>query len=87
MELTVGLLLNHRPAELYYWRTKNLEVDFVLKFGKNLWAIEVKSIRKEKTKGLLAFKLEFPTAKLMIVNQENYVTEIEKIRSEIQVKG
>lgn len=82
-ELTVGVLLNQLPGELYYWRAKDLEVDFVLKFGKKLWAIEVKSNRKEKTKGLFAFKLEFPIAELVIINQENFINEIEKIKNEI----
>ena len=83
-ELCVGILLNSLPGELYYWRDKNLEVDYVLKFGKKLWAIEVKSNKEATSKGLIAFKKEFPNAELLLLNQENYQTEINKIFQQIQ---
>lgn len=82
-ELTIGMLLNQLPGELYYWRMKNLEVDYVLKFGKKIWAIEVKTERKEKTKAMYVFKIEFPNAELIIINQENYIQELEKIKYDI----
>ena len=82
-ELYVGVLLHSIPGELYYWRNKNLAVDYVLKFGKKLWAIEVKSDKKENSKGLLAFKKEFPNAELLLLNPENYETKIEIIHQQI----
>lgn len=83
-ELCVGILLNSLPGELYYWRNKNLEVDYVFKFGKKLWAIEVKTNKKESSKGLLAFKNEFPNAEILLLNQENYEREIDKIFQQIK---
>ena len=71
-ELIVGSQLVRTGEDLYYWREGNQEVDFVLKQGRNIWAIEVKSGRKKSTKGLDNFKKNFPTAKLVIINKENY---------------
>ena len=42
-ELAVGARLLQLPGELYYWRENNLEVDFVFRSRKALYAIEVKS--------------------------------------------
>ncbi len=83
-ELTIGFLLSTLPGELYYWRNKNLEVDYVYKFGKKLWAIEIKSNKKQTAKALTEFKKEFPTAELLLINKENYIAEIEKIKKEIE---
>lgn len=83
-ELTVGSLLNSLPGELFYWRSKNLEVDYVLKFGKKIWAIEVKSNDNNSAKGLQAFQTEFPSAELVLVNRENYLAEISKIEEQIK---
>lgn len=78
-ELLVGSILNTLPGELYYWRDRNLEVDFVYKFGKKIWAIEVKSNSKFSSKGLMAFKKEFPLAELILINKDNFHSEINKI--------
>lgn len=72
-ELLVGAQLVRTGEELYYWREKNNEVDYVLKRGKKIWAIEVKSGYKKNSKGLDAFKKKFPTAKLVIITLENYL--------------
>lgn len=71
-ELIVGAQLVRTGEELYYWREKNNEVDFVLKRGKKIWAIEVKSGRKKNLGGLEAFKKIFPVAKTAIITPENY---------------
>lgn len=71
-ELVVGAQLVRTGEELYYWREKNNEVDFVLKRGKKIWAIEVKSGRKKNYNGLKVFKENFPTAKAVIITPENY---------------
>lgn len=78
-EVVVGSLLARLPGELSYWRHKNFEVDYVLKFGKKLWAIEVKSNLKKSAKGLYEFKSKFPTAELIIIDINNFATEIQKI--------
>lgn len=76
-EQLVGIQLNRTKHELYYWREGNDEVDFVLKKGRKIWAIEVKSGRKRSAAGLEAFKKKFSQAKLVIINPENY-QEFEK---------
>ena len=54
--------------EVYYWREGNLEVDYVLRKGKKLLAIEVKSGRRRTSlAGLTAFTKRFKDAKTLIV--------------------
>lgn len=56
------------PIQVYYWREKNLEVDFVLRKGDKLAALEVKSgIRKEKLLGLELFCKTFPGSKPFLI--------------------
>lgn len=56
--------------EVSYWRDRNREVDFVLRMGKKLLAIEVKSGRPPASfPGLANFVKEFQGAKTLIVGQ------------------
>lgn len=71
-ELVVGAQLVRTDESLYYWREGNDEVDFVLKKGRKLYAIEVKSGRKKSQKGLQKFKEKFPEAKLVMITFDNY---------------
>lgn len=71
-ELIVGTQLVRTGESLYYWREGSDEVDFVLKKGRKLYAIEVKSGRKKSAKGLMKFKEKFPEAKLVMITFENY---------------
>lgn len=71
-ELLVGAQLVRTEESLYYWREGNDEVDFVLKKGRKLYAIEVKSGRKKSQKGLDKFKEKFPAAKIIFITTENY---------------
>ncbi|MCK5506054.1 MAG: DUF4143 domain-containing protein, partial [Thermodesulfovibrionia bacterium] len=51
-----------------YWRDRNREVDFVLKKGKELVAIEVKSGKtKMSLPGMEAFSKNFRAKKLLLV--------------------
>ncbi len=56
-------------CELFYWRSRNLEVDFVLRAGDRVVAIEVKSspTREAKLTGLKAFAKTFPTHRTLLV--------------------
>ena len=72
-ETIVGCTLNRLNFELFYWRDGNFEVDFILKFGKKIWAIEVKSGRKKKMAGLDYFLKKFPTAIPVIITLDNYI--------------
>ena len=76
-EALVGSQLIKTGEDVYYWREKNDEVDFVLKKGKKIWAIEVKSGSKKSSKGLMAFKNQFKETKIIYIDSENYF-EFEK---------
>lgn len=71
-ELAVGAELIQCPGELFYWRERQDEVDFVLKSHGKLFAIEVKSGRKKSTKGLDAFVKKFPNARRIVITPENF---------------
>jgi hypothetical protein len=73
-ELAVGAELLQLPGELFYWREKNAEVDFVYRYQGRLYAIEVKSGRKKSAKGLDAFRSHFPEARPVIVTPDNFAS-------------
>jgi len=75
-------------VDIYYWRDGNNEVDFVLRKGNALTAIEVKSGQKRiESKGLAAFKKQYPRVKTLIVGtggvalKEFFETSIVKLLS------
>lgn len=72
-ELAVGAELMQLPGELFYWREKNAEVDFVYRYQGKLYAIEVKSGRKKSAKGLEAFVQQFPEARPVILTPDNFL--------------
>jgi hypothetical protein len=71
-ESAVGAHLANAAAagvcELFYWRDRNREVDFVVRAGRQLTAIEVKTGRKRETPaGIAAFAAAFrPSRKLLV---------------------
>lgn len=72
VESAVGAHLANAAAtgtcELFYWRERNREVDFVVRSGRRLTAIEVKSGRASDTlPGMEAFAATFkPHRKLLV---------------------
>jgi len=76
-ELAVGAQLVRTGLDLYYWREGKSEVDFVLKQGRKIWAIEVKSGRKKSSKGLIDFQNKFSNVTCVIIDKDNYL-EFEK---------
>lgn len=71
-ELIVGAQLVRTGLDLYYWREGIYEVDYILKKGRKIWAIEVKSGKKKNSKGIEIFLEKFPHAKSVIITFENY---------------
>jgi predicted AAA+ superfamily ATPase len=71
-ELAVGAELMQQPGQLFYWRERNDEVDFVLQYPDRLYAIEVKSGRKKSGRGLEAFCRQAPQALRVIVTPDNF---------------
>ena len=70
-ESAVGAhLLNRSIKEnysLYYWRERNVEVDFVIEYKNQLMAIEVKTGMIKTHTGLASFQQQFNPAKLLLV--------------------
>ncbi|MFM1907055.1 MAG: hypothetical protein RLZZ591_732 [Pseudomonadota bacterium] len=71
-ELAVGAELVQQPGQVFYWRERNDEVDFVYQYRDALYAIEVKSGRKKSAAGLAAFCAQVPHALRAIVTPENF---------------
>ncbi len=72
-ESIVGAALCRLPGRLYYWRERNQEVDFIYQEGKKLVAIEVKYNSRKESKGLGAFKNKYPSAKILLINKDNFL--------------
>jgi len=72
VESAVGAHLANAAAagdcELFYWRDRNREVDFVVRIGKRLLALEVKSGRTRASfPGLAAFRKAFHPRRTLLV--------------------
>ena len=71
VESAVGAYLLARGKEegfeVYWWRERDKEVDFVIKKGSRVTAIEVKSGRVKSVGGSMAFKKSHPEALSLIV--------------------
>jgi predicted AAA+ superfamily ATPase len=75
VESAVGAHLANAAAagvcELFYWRERNHEVDFVARVGRTVTAIEVKSGRpRDVLPGLAAFGATFPKARKLLVGAD-----------------
>jgi predicted AAA+ superfamily ATPase len=71
-ELAVGVELLRLTGEIFYWREKNAEVDFVCRYRGGLYGIEVKSGRKKSARGLDTFRKHFPEVRPVIVTPESF---------------
>jgi predicted AAA+ superfamily ATPase len=79
VESAVGAYLLARSKEegfdVYWWRERNNEVDFVIKKGNRLTAAEVKSGRVKNIGGSLIFKQLYPEALSVVIGGANYGLE------------
>lgn len=80
VESAIGAhLLNEikgKQIQLFYWRENNLEVDFVLKKGSYITAIEVKSSNKKiNINAMDAFKKAFNPNKILVVGNSGISIE------------
>ncbi|MGD1047202.1 MAG: ATP-binding protein [Candidatus Krumholzibacteriaceae bacterium] len=80
VESAVGAHLANGAAadgyELFYWRDRNREVDFVIKAGRRLTAIEVKSgMRREALPGMEAFAAAFKPHRQLLVGGDGIPVE------------
>jgi predicted AAA+ superfamily ATPase len=58
--------------ELWYWREGNYEIDFILKQGTKLVAIEVKAGNRLKSSGLTAFEKQYGECKKLLVGMDGF---------------
>jgi predicted AAA+ superfamily ATPase len=75
VESAVGAHLANAAAagecEVFYWRNRNAEVDFVVRAGKSVTAIEVKSgCARDGFPGLSAFGAAVPKARKLVVGAD-----------------
>lgn len=70
----VSQAFTHR-FEVYYWRERNDEVDFILRKNNSLIAIEVKSNADKNTSGLDRFRQNFNPDKAFIVGEGGITPE------------
>lgn len=80
VESAIGAHLSNAAAvdecELFYWRERNREVDFVARAGRTLTAIEVKSGRSRETApGLASFAESFKPARELLVGGDGIPVE------------
>jgi predicted AAA+ superfamily ATPase len=79
-ESAVGAHLANAAAsgkcEVFYWRERNREVDFVVRAGRRLIAIEVKSGRaREALQGMQVFNEAFRPNRLLLVGEDGVTVE------------
>ena len=74
VEAAVGACLLNRAGaeglELFWWRDGGDEVDFAVRSGERVTAIEVKSGRAKGLGGLAAFVGRFPAARPLVVGAD-----------------
>jgi len=78
-ECAVGAELCQQFEEVMYWREGSAEVDFVIKSGQKLFAIEVKSGRVRKPCGLAQFLKRYPQARPFILDLQSGTRFLEGI--------
>jgi len=61
--------------DLYYWRDRNDEVDFVLSYKNRIIGLEVKANLARGTKGMSVFQDRFHVDKVMLIGQEGLPIE------------
>ena len=58
--------------ELWYWRDGNFEIDFILKQGSKLVAIEVKAGNRIKSSGLTKFENQYGECKKLLIGTDGF---------------
>ena len=71
-EATVGAQLLRLQGNLYYWRERNKEVDFVFCFKNKIYGIEVKFGKKKSSSGMETFLNKFKKAHPVFIDKSNY---------------
>ena len=65
----IQFLAERSGGELFYWRERNNEVDYVLKLGRRLIGIEVKSgIPEKKSAAFAAFRRKYKKSRILTIS-------------------
>lgn len=56
-------------GELFYWRDRQAEVDFVITQGRQIIAVEVKSGKIDSLEGLRSFKRRYPASQTIVISK------------------
>jgi predicted AAA+ superfamily ATPase len=65
---TLVTLAEQWGGELFYWRDRSEEVDFVFSLGKKVFGVEVKSgTHRADTGGLTSFQRRYPNSNLVLI--------------------
>lgn len=56
-------------GELFYWRDRQDEVDFVITQGRQIIAVEVKSGKTDSLEGLRSFKRRYPASQAIVISK------------------
>lgn len=79
VESAVGAHLLNSAEEndfnVYYWREKNNEVDFIIQDNENIVGIEVKSGKREKNSGMFEFSKQFNPKSMIVVGSGGFPLE------------
>lgn len=70
----INQAFKHR-FDVFYWRDRNMEVDYILKKGNSVVAIEVKSNSEQRTEGLDVFRQKFSPKRSFIVGDGGIAPE------------
>lgn len=80
------VLVQEKGGELFYWRQRDDEVDFVIRTGKGLIAVEVKTgAQAEMPQNLETFARRYKGARKILIAEGSVLHEKVKGKSEIQV--
>lgn len=78
-------LATNLGGELFYWKERDYEVDYILKIGNKIWAVEVKSgIPNKGIASLNIFKKRHPNASLITIS--NSKTQKSGLMSNISIE-
>lgn len=70
-EAIVGAALLRLNYDVFYWRDGKYEVDYILKRGRKLIAVEVKSSRRKAKRGLEEFCKRYPNAQTLFITPDD----------------
>ncbi len=74
VENAVGAVLVNSREDVYYWNDRDIEVDFIIRRGEQLIALEVKSGGKGRRSGLNVFAERYPGTRKILVGDNGDIS-------------